>query len=140
MSKLEVRLTPKEYLFSYLQFIFNKKIFKFTIFLYFATVLTIFTIDEINRTHSLLFIELLITALATLYYFLLLLIYILLIFFLAIVIHILVNRNTFKKEVEYGMEESGAHFVIFVDQKYTGKIDNRKDGQIVGYSNFPSSW
>ncbi len=30
--------------------------------------------------------------------------------------------ETFKKEVEYGMEESGAHFVIFVDQRYTGKM------------------
>jgi len=30
--------------------------------------------------------------------------------------------ETFKKEVEYGMEESGAHFTIFVDQKYTGEM------------------
>ena len=30
--------------------------------------------------------------------------------------------ETFKKDVEYGMEESGAHFVLFVDQRYTGKM------------------
>ena len=120
MIKLKVTLTPKEYLISYLQYIFNIKIFKYSIFVYFVALLIIFTIDEINRPHDLFFIELLITAIATLYYFLFFLIYIFLIFLSGVLIHIFINRSIFKKDIEYLVSQD---FIQIKGKGYKSQIE-----------------
>lgn len=105
MLSYTFKLTPKEYLISYLQYIFARKIFRFLIPFYFLTFITIYIIDGLYTPHQLPFIELLLTALITLYYFLLLIIFFVFCIFLGILIRMLIDRRVFNKEVKYLFKE-----------------------------------